>query len=69
MKIGSYTVVGDYFNTLKTTSILIYIKLLNSMDKQKHGKKEKLSIKKVLLDYFVNLLTIKTQIKKSFSLY
>jgi len=39
------------------------------MDKQKHGKKEKLSIKKVLLDYFVNLLTIKTQIKKSFSLY
>ena len=36
-------------------SILTYIKLLNSMDKQKHGKKEKLSIKKAYLKLLLNL--------------
>ena len=35
--------------------ILINIKLLNSMDTQKHGNKEKLSIRKVPLYLLVNL--------------
>ena len=48
-----HTVVGDYINTMKTTSIsiLIYIKLLNSINTPKHGNEEKLSIKKLLLNY------------------
>ena len=43
----------DTVNIMKTTWILIsilnYIKLLNSMDTQKHGNKEKLSVKKASL--------------------
>ena len=44
-------VVDDYINIMKTTliSILIYIKLLNSMNTQKRRNKEKLSIKKASL--------------------
>ena len=41
-------VAGSYINIIKTTfdcNMLVYIKPLNSMDTQKHGKKEKLSIK------------------------
>ena len=38
------TVVGDNISIMKTTLrvILIYIKLLNSMDTQKYGNKKKL---------------------------
>ena len=45
------TVVGDYINVMKTTFNfnLIYIKLLKSRETQKHGKKEKLAIKKASL--------------------
>ena len=45
---GNSTVVGDYINTMKTT-ILIKIKLLNSMDTQKHISQENLLIKKAFL--------------------
>ena len=40
------TVVGDNINIMKTTFELNFdfIKLLNSMDTQKNGNKEKLSI-------------------------
>ena len=51
-------VAGDYINIIKTTfdcNMLVYIKPLNSMDTQKHGKKEKLSIKKASLLLLVNL--------------
>ena len=42
------TMVSEYINTMKTTSIVIltYTKLLNSMDTYKHRSQEKLSIKK-----------------------
>ena len=44
-----------------SNSIFIYIKLLNSIDTQKHGNKEKLSIKKNCLLLLVNLLLEKTE--------
>ena len=53
---------GDYFNIKKTTfvvNILVYIKPLNSMEAQKHGKKEKLSAKKASL----YLLVIRSMLK------
>ena len=43
----SHTLVSNNINIMKTTFsnlILIFIKLLNSMDTQKYGNKEKLSL-------------------------
>ena len=49
----SSTVASDYINTMKTTYEFNFhlIKLLNSMDTQKHGSQENLSMKKFLFDY------------------
>ena len=41
-------------------SILIYIKLLNSMDSHKHRSQEKLSMKKKFLWLLVNLIILVT---------
>jgi len=55
LSLYSDTVVGDYTNRMNTTSIsiliLIYIKLLNSIDSNthKHRSQDKLSIKKASL--------------------
>ena len=55
LSLYSDAVVGDYTNRMNTTSIsiliLIYIKLLNSIDSNthKHRSQEKLSIKKASL--------------------
>jgi len=58
-------VVGDNTNIMKTTFDLnlIRIKLLNSMDTQKHGNKEKLLIKKAFIYSLVNLLSEKSLLK------
>ena len=64
-----YTLVGDYINTIKTNliSIMIYIKLLNSMDTQKHRSQEKLSIKNGSL--WLLVITFIRQFKKILFVY
>jgi len=59
-KIYLDTVVGDYINTIRQLliSILIYILLLNSMDKLKHTSQKKLLIKKASLCLLANVLEV-----------